>query len=1077
MPKFALKYPFFIIMLCLIIALIGGFSIPSMPVDLFPQIDMPVVVVATFYNGMPPEQIESDITDTFERFFTLGANIDHSESRSLTGVSLIKIYFKPGTDPNVAVSNIANLAMADLRRLPPGTLPPVVLGMDASTQPVCLVTLRGQGLNETSLKDLAQFQVRNQISSVQGASVPQPYGGTYRQIQIYVDPLKLEAHNLSLNDVVQSVNSSNLILPAGDVRVGSKDFNIYANSQFPDAKSMNAMPLKTVGNSSVLVADVGKAVDSGALQYNIVRIDGQRSVYVPIFKQGGNANTITIVNGIKAAVKKLVDIPSQLKTNVVFDQSVFVKLAISNVVREAGIGLILTAMMILIFLGSPRATVAVLLAVPLSMVVCLLINNYMGGTINTMVLGGLALVFSRLIDNGVIVLENIFRHMEMGEAAYVAAETGGQEVSMAVLAATFTTSIVFFPVTFFTGVSKYIFTPLALGVVLSIFASYFLAMTVVPLFCAKFINVHDEEGDHKNKKTGFFARFDRTFNAKFQAMLDWYEGLAYRAMKRPGFTAAVILAGVTVLLLVTFPFLGRSYFPRTDPGQFVINLRMPAGSRLEVSNDYVAKVEKIIRSQVKPSDLDMIVSNIGVYPDLSAIYTTNASMDTAFVQTSLKEGHRIGSYEYMRRVQKALSQQMPELSAYYQAGGLVDSVINQGLPAPIDIQIKSQNMDKSFELATQMAAKIQKLPGVANVYIPQSINYPGIELNIDRERASLVGLSAKEVVDDVITALTSSGMVAPSYWIDPKTGNNYLVTVQYANRWINHMSMEDLQNIPLRGHRPPGYDPMQQGHQAGPMPASLTSGPGTGYVSLGSVADIHKINTPTEVDHNQIRRVIDIYVAPKGESLQALGKRIDNLLAHTPHDRNTVIDVRGAVVSMNQAFHDFGFGLIIAVLLVYLILMAQFTSFVDPLIILMAIPPGLLGVVLFLIMTGSTLNIMSLMGVIMMTGIVVSNSILIVEFSNVLHEQGLPLLQATVQSCKVRLRPILMTSLATLLGMIPMALGLEAGSEQYAPLARAIIGGLAVSVVVTMFLVPAVYLYIHGRHERKSGAAAAEVQA
>ena len=353
MPRFALKYPYFIIMLCLVVALIGTFTVVQMPVDLFPPIDMPVVVVATFYNGMPPEQIEADITNTFERFFTLGANIDHSESRSLTGVSLIKIYFKPGTDPNVAVSNIANLAMADLRRLPPGTLPPVVLGMDASTQPVCLVTLKGQGLNETSLKDLAQFQVRNQISNVQGASVPQPYGGTYRQIQIYVDPLKLEARNLSLNDVVTSVNNSNLILPAGDVRIGSKDFNIYANSQFPDANSMNDMPLKSVGNSSVLVGDVGKAIDSGALQYNIVRIDGQRSVYVPIFKQGGNSNTITIVNGIKAATKKLVDIPDTLKTAVVFDQSVFVKLAIGNVAREATIGLVLTGIMILVFLGSP----------------------------------------------------------------------------------------------------------------------------------------------------------------------------------------------------------------------------------------------------------------------------------------------------------------------------------------------------------------------------------------------------------------------------------------------------------------------------------------------------------------------------------------------------------------------------------------------------------------------------------------------------------------------------------------------------------------------------------------------------
>ena len=1069
MPRFALKYPYFIIMICLVVALIGTFTVMQMPVDLFPPIDMPVVVVATFYNGMPPEQIESDITNTFERFFTLGSNIDHSESRSLTGVSLIKIYFKPGTDPNVAVSNIANLAMADLRRLPPGTLPPVVLGMDASTQPVCLVTLKGQGLNETNLKDLAQFQVRNQISNVQGASVPQPYGGTYRQIQIYVDPLKLEARNLSLNDVVQSVNSSNLILPAGDVRIGSKDFNIYANSQFPDANSMNEMPLKTVGNSSVLVADVGKAVDSGALQYNIVRIDGQRSVYVPIFKQGGNSNTITIVNGVKAAIKKLVDIPESLKTAVVFDQSIFVKLAISNVAREATIGLVLTGVMILIFLGSPRATVAVLLAVPLSMLVCLFLTNLMGGSINTMILGGLALVFSRLIDNGVIVLENIFRHMEEGEKPYDASDRGGSEVSMAVLAATFTTSIVFFPVTFFHGVSKYIFTPLALGVVLSIFASYFFAMTVVPLYCAKFINVHDEEGDHKDRNVGVWARFDRAFNAKFQAMLNWYEGWARRTMQRPGLTAAVILGGVAVMLLISYPFMGRAYFPRTDPGQFIINVRMPSGTRLEVSNEYIAKVESIIRSVVKPSDLDMVVSNIGVYPDLSAIYTTNASMDTAFVQTSLKEGHSIGSYEYMRRVQNRVARDLPELSAYYQAGGLVDAVINQGLPAPIDIQIKSQNMEKSYALAHQLGAQIQQLPTVRNVYIPQSINYPGLALNIDRERASLIGLTAKDVVDDVITALTSDGMVAPSYWIDPKSGNNYLVTVQYANRWINHMSMEDLRNIPLRATHPSG-NPMEEAGQASPMNAALVRGSHqSGYVTLGSVADIEQINTPTEVDHNQIRRVIDIYVSPKTEALQKIGAQVNDLLAHTPHDRNTVLDVRGAVVSMNQSFSDFGVGLIIAIALVYLILMAQFASFIDPFIILMAIPPGLVGVVLILVLTGSTLNIMSLMGVIMMAGIVVSNSILIVEFTNTLHRQGMPLLEATIQACKIRLRPILMTSLATLLGMIPMALGLEAGSEQYAPLARAVIGGLAVSVVVTMFLVPAVYLIIHGRRERHTG--------
>src|SRR5580698_4816684 len=547
MPKFALAYPYFIIMVCLIVAVVGVTTVVRMPVDLFPQINIPVVVVATFYAGMPPQQIEADITDTFERFFTLGSNIDHIESRSLTGVSLIKIYFKPGTDRNAALSNIGNLAMADLRRLPPGTLPPVVLGMDASSQPVCLVTLKGKGLNETQLKDLAQFQVRNQIANVPGASVPQPFGGRYRQIMVYVDPVKLEAHNLSLMDVVHAVNDSNLILPAGDVRIGPKDYNIYANSQVPTPEQINDLPLKSVGNASVMVRDIGKAEDSGTLQTNIVRIDGQRSVYVPILKQGGDSNTITIVNGMKSAIKRLVDIPSSLKTAVVFDQSIFVKSAIKNLLKEASIGLVLTGIMILVFLGSPRATFAVLLSIPLSALVCLLLTNAMGGSINTMILGGLALAFWRLIDDSVVVLENIFRYMEMGHPPREAAEKGGMEVSLAVLAATSTTSIVFFPVSFLSGISRYIFTPLALGVVLSIFASYFFAMTVVPLYCANFIRIkhHTRDEEIAGHKPSWFQRFIDGFNRHFQSFLNGYEQLAFRVLQRPAFATGAILAGLT----------------------------------------------------------------------------------------------------------------------------------------------------------------------------------------------------------------------------------------------------------------------------------------------------------------------------------------------------------------------------------------------------------------------------------------------------------------------------------------------------------------------------------------------------
>ncbi len=1049
MPKFALAYPYFIIMLCLVVAVVGVTTVARMPVDLFPEIKIPVVVVATFYAGMPPQQIEADITNTFERFFTLGSNIDHIESRSLTGVSLIKIYFQPGTDPNAALSNIANLAMADLRRLPPGTLPPVVLKFDASSLPVCLLTLKGQGLNETQLKDLAQFQVRNQVANVPGASVPQPFGGTYRQIQVFVDPVKLEAHQLSLTDVVSAINESNLILPAGDVRIGNRDYNIYANSQVDNPTDLNSIPLKSVGLGSVVVADVGKAEDAGAIQTNVVRIDGQKSVYIPILKQGGGSNTIEIVNGVKKIIEHLVDVPDSLRTAVVFDQSIFVKVALKNLLKEGGIGLLLTGLMILLFLGSPRATFAVLLSIPLSALTCFLVMNAMGGSINTMLLGGLALAFSRLIDDSVVVLENIFRFMEQGIAPREAAEKGGMEVALAVLAATSTTSIVFFPVTFFYGVSKYLFTDLALGVVLSIFASYIFAMTVVPLYCAQFIRIeprahgHGEGAEPAESRghEGWLAKIVHRFNEIFQRLLNYYENQVSRALVKPGRTALFILGAIALVIALFFPFVGQAYFPRTDPGQFVINVKAPSGTRLEVTDRYIAQVEADIRSVISKDDLHMIVSNIGITPDLSAIYTPNSAMHTAFVQANLTEDHKVGSYEYMERVRRKLASDLPELSAYFQAGGLVDSVVNQGLPAPIDIQISDNDLTQGYAIARRLALQLKGSKLVNDVLIPQDIDYPGLELNIDREQASLLGLTPKNVVDNVITALTSDGVIAPSYWIDPKTGNNYMLTVQYFNKQIESMTMSDFKNIPLRAENSKEYTPLQ------------------------SVAKIEPINTPTEVDHYQIRRVIDVYVMPKSEDLSGISRDVNKLIGELKLPKNAIVSVHGAVVGMHESFFRFGVGLLLSVILVYLILMAQFRSFIDPFIILTAIPPGLGGVVLFLWMTDTTLNIMSLMGVIMMTGIVVSNSILIVEFSGILHERGMGLKEATIEACKVRLRPILMTSLATLLGLLPMALGIEEGSEQYAPLARAVIGGLGVSVVVTVFLVPAVYLAIHSRRK------------
>ena len=583
MSGFAIRYPFFIIVLCLMIAIVGTVTLVRMPVDLFPPINIPVVVVATFYSGMPPQQIETSITNPFERFFTLGSGIDHIESRSLPGVSLIKIYFQPGTNADSDLSIISNLAMADLRRLPPGTLPPVVLKFDASSLPVCLITLKGEGLNETQLRDLGQYTVRNQIAGVQGASVPQPFGGRYRQIMVYVDPLKLDAHELSVMDVVRTVNDSNLILPAGDVKIGPIDYNLYTNSQVPTAEQINDMPIKTVGQASVLVGDVGQAKDAQQIQTNIVRVDGQRSVYLPILKQGGDSNTIAVVNGIRDALSRLVDVPKQLVARVVFDQSAFVKMAIENLLHEGAIGLVLTGLMVLLFLGSMRATAAVFLSIPLSALAAFMAISAGGGSVNTMVLGGLALAFSRLIDNSVVVLENIFRHLEMGESPEVAAEKGGQEVALAVLAATLTTAIVFFPVIFLYGVSRFLFMALAVAVVLSLLASYLVAMTVVPLFCAKLVKKH--QADEEVGEGAIGARFGaiaRKFNVYFEKMLGQYDRSLSIALLKP-IATTVGLAGVSILCLSMYPLMGVAFFPRTDPGQFVINYKAPSGTRIELS--------------------------------------------------------------------------------------------------------------------------------------------------------------------------------------------------------------------------------------------------------------------------------------------------------------------------------------------------------------------------------------------------------------------------------------------------------------------------------------------------------------
>ncbi|MBV9611127.1 MAG: efflux RND transporter permease subunit [Acidobacteriaceae bacterium] len=1061
MSSFSIRNPYFIVVVCLVVCVIGIVSLARMPVDLFPSINLPEVVVATFYSGMPPNDIEVSITNPLERFFTLAAGIDHMESRSMLGVSLIKVYFQAGSNADADVTEISNLALADLKRLPTGTLPPVVLKFDASSQPVCLVAVSGNGLNETELHDQAQFTIRNQIAVVKGAEIPPPFGGKYRQIMIYVDPYKLMSRHMSPMDVVNAVNSQNLILPAGDVKMGPFDYYLYSNNLVDSMDEMNQLPIKSSGNSWVSVGDVGHAEDASQIQYNIVRVGGQRSTYIPIMKQGGDTNTIEVVQGVRDLLKHLVDIPRQLKTDVLFDQSVYVREAIKTVLHEGLIGLVLTAVMILLFLGSLRATSAVLLSIPLSALGAFVILYMLGGSVNTMILGGLALAFSRVIDNSVISLENIYRHLELGEAPRLAAQIGGQEVTLAVLAATLVAVVDFFPVTFLYGVSKFLFSALALAFCISLLVSFVVAMTVIPLFCSRFLKVsHAGEGTHGREDSigehdqgewqreharapqqpglSAWQRFNRAFNRAFSTVLDFYESWVRRALERPVITIVSLLALFALSLLI-YPFLGLAFFPRTDAGQFTINLKAPTGSRIELTEDYVSKIENLIRHTVAPHDFQMTVSNIGVVNDFSSLYTTNSGSYTATVQTALQDDHTISSFEYMDRVQQAIAHDYPDVRTFFSTGSMVDAILNSGMPAPIDVQVTGRNYREDYAAAQDLAAKIRQLPGVGQVYIPQDIDYPGIRLEVDRVHAGELGLNQKEIVQNVITALNSNTMIAPNYWVDYKTGNDYFLTVQYYEHGSAaiHNSI-DLRNIPLRA-------------------PNLTE-----PTTLASVVKVTHIQTPTEVDHYQIQRAADVYVTPRGEDLGKLSKRIEDIVTGMQASRNMRITLRGMVQGMRESFKSFAFGFILAFILLYLILTAQFRSFVDPLLIMLAIPMGFIGVLIILPLTGTTLNVMSLMGVLMLIGTAGSNSILIVDFAHKLRqEEQLSVAEAVIKACRVRLRAILMTSLATIIGMIPMALKLGTGAEQYAPMAWAIIGGLTTSVVLTVFIVPAAYLLVY----------------
>ena len=1036
MPGFALRNPYLIIVGALIVVLLGATALVEMPVDVFPDLKIPAVVVATFYSGMPPGEIEMDITTRFERFFTLANGVEHIESRSLPGVSMIKVYFHSNVDINAAASSLANLAMADLRHMPPGTLPPIVLPFDASSLPVTLVTVSGKGFGQTLLHDQAQYNIRNQLATVSGASVPPPFGGKYRQIMVYVNREALQSRGLTLMDVVHALNNANLIIPAGDAKIGPTDYFIYTNSMIDHPENINDVPIKVgPGQAPVYVRDIGHAEDSAQIQQNIVRVNGQHSVYLPILKQNP-ANTIQVVDGVKQLLPRIFGMPRGIRLQAIFDQSQYIRAAVASLEHEAVSGALLASLMILIFLGSFRSTFAIFLSIPLSILAGAFGLYFDNQTINIMTLGGFALAIGRLVDDSVVVLENINRHLAMGKAPRDAAREGAEEVALAVMASTITTIIVFFPVMFLAGVTKYLFSALALAVVLSMIASYVMAMTVIPIYCARFFTVESARAEEAGGKRGLFGAFDRGYERLARS----YQKVLQRALNHKWVVIALIgalFAGTMAL----YPRLGTELFPATDGGQFIINIRAPLGSRIEITDALCARLEQVIREVIPPRDLSTIVANLGLASGFSSIYSPNAAPDSGFVMVSLKAHHRVPTAEYVKRVRAALAARVPELQTFFSSGSIIEAVLNFGLAAPIDVQLSGPDFQPLFETAQKMKAAIARMPQVADTFIHEEMGYPTINIKVDRVTAARLGLNQNDVVSNVITALTSNAMIAPSIWIDPVTGDDYFLTAQYAEQ--NIRSLDTLRDIPVR--------------------SSTDHTSRSDALMLRSVATLEHEAHPAEADHYNIERVIDVLVSPATQDAGGTQRAIQRVLRNIalPHDVSVVY--RGSVSAMQASFASFGFGLIMAVALLYLVMVAQFRSFLDPFIIMFAVPMGLIGVVWMLLLTKTTLNIESFMGIIVMVGIVVSNSILLVDFANQRVGAGAPLRDAVVDAARTRMRPILMTALATLAGLTPIALVLEAGSETSAPLARAAIGGLAVSTVLTLVLVPAVYELFHSR--------------
>ena len=1026
--------------MALLILILTPITVLRTPVDIFPEINIPVVSVVWNYTGLAPGEMADRIVTNSERGFTVTVNdVEHMESQSLNGIAVIKIFFRPSVNIPTALTQVTAMCQTMLRTLPPGTSPPLVINYTASTTPIVQLGLSSKTLPEQRLFDLGQNFLRTQLTTVPGAATPYPFGGKPRQIQVDLDSAKLQAYGLTPVDIVNAVAAQNLILPSGTTKIGPTEYNVEMNGNPQTVAELNDLPVKTLNRSTLYLRDVAHVRDGFTPQTNIVRQDGVRGVLMSIFKLGGS--TLTIVNGVKAMVPVAAQsLPPELTIRALFDQSLFVRASIQGVVHEGVIAACLTAAMILLFLGDWRPTLIIAISIPLSIFVSVILLSALGQTINIMTLGGLALAVGILVDDATVTIENIERYLAMGKDVKQAILDGAQQIAVPAFVSTLCICIVFVPMFFLTGVAKFLFVPLAEAVCFAMLASYVLSRTLVPTLVMHIMRGHEHR---PAEPTNFLARFQRGFERRFENFRSGYQQLLEATVAHRRLFALCFVAFCILSMTLVF-FLGEDFFPQVDAGLLRLHLRARPGLRVEETARLPDQVEQVLRSEIPKDELQTILDNIGVpYSGINLSYSNSGVIGTsdAEILISLNPEHHHPTAQYIRHLRRELPARFPGVEFFFQPADIVSQILNFGLPAPVDIQVVGADMRSNYDIAQRISNQIRQIPGAADVHVQQMMGLPTLYLDMDRTRINQVGLNARDVAQSVLISLSGSFQTSPNFWLNPKNGVTYPIAIQSPQYRMT--SVQDLMNTPVN--------------------SSTASAPQV----LGNLAQLSPAARPAVVNHYNVQPVIDVYASTQGRDLGGVAADIMKTLQpfqdHLP--RGTRIVVRGQIETMRSSFFGLGVGLLMAIVLVYLLIVVNFQSWLDPFIIITALPGALAGICWMLLITRTTLNVPSLTGAVMCMGVATANSILLVSFARERMDQGVPAIQAVLEAGFTRMRPVLMTALAMIIGMIPMALGFGEGGEQNAPLGRAVIGGLFFATVATLFFVPSVFAIIHGRRQ------------